>query len=147
MKAAPRVPNIQARGTSRLGFSTADEFCAADSIPKKAHSVRAMLEPIPFPSDNPCGFQASAKVLLLNQNHPIRDSRPTGRITPQTVIEPIFPVTLGPPKFATVVSQSSPMTPRVVAIGVAESPGKNSDRYPTAEMPIATLPIASDTKY
>ena len=45
-------------------------------------------------------------------------------MTPQTVTEPILPVTLGPPKFATVVSQSSPMTPMRVAIGVEDSQGK-----------------------
>jgi hypothetical protein len=95
------VPNRQASGTSRLGFSTASEFCAADSMPRKAQSVSEMLEPMPAPSDSPCGFQAAAKVSLLNQNQPMNDSAPTGMITPQTVIEPILPVTLGPPKFAT----------------------------------------------
>ena len=38
-------------------------------------------------------------------------------ITPQTVTEPILPVTPGPPKLATVVSQSSAITPMAVAIG------------------------------
>jgi hypothetical protein len=85
-------------------------------------------------------------VLPLNQNQPIKESRPTGRMTPQTVIEPIFPVTLGPPKFATVVSQSSPMTPIVVATGVEANHGKKPARYPTAEIAIATFPIASDRK-
>ncbi len=45
-------------------------------------------------------------------------------MTPHTVMEPILPVTLGPPKFATVVSQSSAITPMQVAIGVADSQGK-----------------------
>src|SRR5262249_10235207 len=125
MTAAPRVPNMQASGTSRLGFSTADEFCAADSIPRKAQSVSAMLEPIPSPRLSPCGFQASAKVLLLNQNQPANDRNPTGMITPQPATEPILPVTLGPPKLATVVSQRSPITPMVVATGVEASHGKN----------------------
>jgi hypothetical protein len=49
-------------------------------------------------------------------------------MTPQTVIEPILPVTLGPPKFATVVSHSSPITPMQVAIGVEDSQGKNPAR-------------------
>src|SRR3954469_5620424 len=147
MTAAPRVPNKQASGTSRLGFSTADEFCAADSMPRNAQRVSAMLEPMPAPRLRPCGFQASAKMCPLNQNQPRKESMPTGRSTPQTVIEPIFPVTLGPPKLATVVSQSSPITESVVAIGVADMPGKNPARYPTAEMPIATLPIASERKY
>src|SRR4051794_7884147 len=109
---------MQANGTSRFGFSTAAEFCAADSMPRNAHSVSEMLDPIPCSSVIPFGFQASAKVDELNQNQPIIESAPTGMITPQTVIEPIFPVTLGPPKFATVVSQSSAMRPIHVAIGV-----------------------------
>ena len=53
---------------------------------------------------------------------------------------------LGPPKFATVVSQSSAINPMQVAIGVDESQGKKPARYPTAEMPMATLPMASDRK-
>ena len=73
--------------------------------------------------------------------------KPTGRMTPQTVTEPIFPVTLGPPKFATVVSQRSPITPMVVATVVEESQGKKEARYPTAEIAMATLPIASEMKY
>ena len=67
-------------------------------------------------------------------------------MTPHTVIEPIFPVTLGPPKFATVVSQSSAMTPMQVEIGVEESKGKNDERYPKAEMAMATFPIAREMK-
>ena len=49
-------------------------------------------------------------------------------MTPQTVIAPIFPVRLGPPKFATVVSQSSAITLMQVAIGVADIPGKKPAR-------------------
>ena len=62
------------------------------------------------------------------------ESNPTGMMTPQTVTEPMRPVQLGPPKFATVVSQSSAITPMQVATGVDESQGKNAARYPTAEM-------------
>ncbi len=83
-----------------------------------------MLEPMPSPSDMPCGFHAAAKVSELNQNQPMNDSAPTGMMTPQTVIEPILPVTPGPPKFATVVSHSSAITLMQVAIGVADMPGK-----------------------
>src|SRR5688572_22422525 len=115
-------------------------------MPRKAHSVSAMLEPMPSPSDKPCGFQASEKVCASNQNQPMKDSEPTGRITPQTVIEPILPVMLGPPKFATVVNHSSAMTLTQVAMGVADIPGKNVARYPTAEMAMATLPMASERK-
>src|SRR3954453_18680309 len=110
-KAAPSVPNMHASGTSRLGFSTAEEFCAADSIPKKAHKVSEMLEPIPWPRLRPCGFHAAAKVSLLNQNQPMSEIAPTGMITPHTVTDPILPVTLGPPKLAKVVNHSSAMTP------------------------------------
>src|SRR5215510_10672847 len=147
MTAAPRVPNMQARGTSRLGFSTASEFCAADSIPRKAHSVSEMLEPIPWPRESPCGLQAALNTSLLNQIQPAKERIPTGRITPQTVIDPILPVTEGPPKLATVVSQSSAITPMQVAIGVDDNQGKKVARYPTAEIAMATLPIASDRKY
>src|SRR5262245_19519185 len=147
MTAAPRVPNMHASGTSRLGFSTAEEFCAADSIPRKAHRVSAMLEPMPSPRLRWWGFQAAEKVSPLNQIHPRKEMKPTGRITPQTVMEPIFPVTLGPPKFANVVIQSSPITPMVVATAVEESQGKKEARYPTAEIAIATLPMARERKY
>src|SRR5687767_14201493 len=99
MTAAPSVPNRQASGTSRLGFSTAAEFCAADSMPRNAHKVSEMLEPRPCPIVRPCGFQAAPKVSALNQNQPIMDRAPTGMMTPHTVIEPMRPVTLGPPKF------------------------------------------------
>ena len=77
-----------------------------------------MLEPIPSPSVIPCGFQASAKIEPLNQNQPMIESAPTGSRTPQTVTAPIFPVMLGPPKLATVVSQSSAITLTQVATGV-----------------------------
>ena len=128
MTAAPRVPNMQARGTSRFGFSTADEFCAADSMPRNAHRVSEMLDPMPPRRDRPWGFQASAKTAGLKKNHPMIESTPTGMITPQTVIAPMRPVTLGPPKLAAVVSQISTITPRQVAIGVAERNGMNEAR-------------------
>src|SRR5687767_4533253 len=128
MTAAPSVPNMQASGTSRLGFSTAAEFCAADSMPRNAHSVREMLDPMPAPMLRPCGFHAALNVSALNQNQPMMQRRPTGRMTPQTVTEPILPVTLGPPKFANVVSHSSAITPTQVAIGVDDSHGTNDAR-------------------
>src|SRR5262245_45525557 len=128
MTAAPRVPNMQANGTLRLGFSTASEFCAADSMPRKAQSVREMLDPIPCPRLSPCGFHAAENVAPLNQNQPMIESNPTGRMTPQTVTEPIRPVTDGPPKLATVVSHSSAITPMHVAIGAEDSQGKNTAR-------------------
>ena len=56
------------------------------------------------------------------------ESPPTGMMTPQTVIAPILPVMLGPPKFATVVSQSRAITPMQVAIGVDDSHGKNAGK-------------------
>src|SRR5512144_1947160 len=128
MAAAPSVPNMQASGTSRFGFSTASEFCAADSMPRKAHSVSAMLEPMPAPRVMPFGFHASMKTPPLNQNQPMIDRPATGMITPQTVTEPILPVSDGPPKFAAVVSQISAITLMQVAIGVADIAGKNPAR-------------------
>src|ERR1700740_1848017 len=121
--AAPSVPNMHARGTFFFGFSTAAEFCAAASIPRKAHKGSAPLEPKPFVILMPSGFQAAAKVWPLNQNQPMMERRPTGRITPHTVTEPIRPVRRGPPKLATVVNQISPITPMQVAIGVDDSQG------------------------
>src|SRR5262245_9845241 len=128
MTAAPRVPNMQASGTLRFGFSTASEFCAADSMPRNAHKVSEMLEPMPCSRVSLLGFQASAKVEELNHSQPMIESRPTGMMTPHTVIEPMRPVRLGPPKFATVVSQSSAITPMQVLIGVEESHGKKPAR-------------------
>src|SRR3954449_10112910 len=119
---------MHASGTSRFGFSTASEFCAADSMPRKAQRVSAMLEPMPCNQDMPLGFQAAAKVSGLNQNQPMRQSAPTGMSTPHTVTDPILPVTPAPPKLATVVSQSRPITPRVVATGVEDSQGMNAAR-------------------
>src|SRR3954451_22239520 len=116
-------------------------------MPRNAHRVSAILDPKPFPKLIPCGFHADANVWPLNQNHPIIESRPTGRITPQTVMDPICPVMRGPPKLATAVSQIRPITPRQVAIGVDDSQGKNVARYPTAEIAIATFPMAKEKKY
>src|SRR5262245_10643139 len=135
---------MQASGTLRFGFSTASEFWAADSMPRNAHSVSAMLEPTPWPKLRPCGFQAAANVDGWNQNQPISDSPATGMMTPHTVTEPIRPVIRAPPKLATVVSQIKAITEAHVATGVALSHGKKLDRYPIAEMPIATFPIASE---
>ena len=128
MTPAPSVPNRHAIGTSRFGFSTADAFCDADSRPRNAHNVSEMLEPMPCMMLRPCGFHASANVEPLNQNQPKTAMKPTGRMTPHTVTEPICPVIFGPPKFATVVSHSSAITPTQVAVGVAVSPGKNPAR-------------------
>src|SRR5262245_6249837 len=114
---------MHASGTSRFGFSTAAEFCAADSMQRNAHRVSGMLEPIPCMSVRPFGFHAVANVSGLNQNQPISESRPTGMMTPQTVTEPIRPVKRGPPKFAAVVSQTTPMTLMQVAAGVEVSEG------------------------
>jgi len=97
-------------------------------MPRKAHSVSAMLEPIPFSRLSPCGFQAAAKVAVLNQSQPMTERPATGMMTPHTVIEPMRPVTFGPPKLATVVSQISAITPMHVAIGVDESQGKKVAR-------------------
>ncbi len=52
---------MQASGTSRFGFSTAEAFCDADSMPRKAHSVSEMLEPMPSPRLMPFGFQAARR--------------------------------------------------------------------------------------
>src|SRR4051812_7091855 len=128
MTPAPNVPNRHASGTSRFGFSTAAEFWAADSIPRKAHKVSEMLEPMPWASVSPVGFHASANTAGLNQNQPNIEMRPTGIMTPHTVTEPIRPVRLGPPKFATVVSQRSAITPTQVLTGVEESQGKKDAR-------------------
>jgi hypothetical protein len=119
---------MQASGTSRFGFSTAFEFCAADSRPRNAHSVSEMLEPMPSARPIPFGFQASANVEPLNQIQPAKERNPTGRMTPHTVMEPMLPVSFGPPKLATVVSQSSAMTPAHVMTGVEVSTGANDDR-------------------
>src|SRR3954468_20710467 len=144
MTAAPAVPSMQASGTSRFGFSTAFEFCAADSRPRNAHNVSEMLEPMPSPRLIPVGFQAAANVEPLNQIQPAMEMNPTGRMTPQTVSAPILPVSFGPPKLATVVSHSRAMTPAQVMTGVDVSTGANDDRYPSAELATATLAIASE---
>src|SRR4051812_27083611 len=128
MTAAPSVPNMQASGTSRFGFSTAAEFCAADSMPRKAQSVSEIEDPMPSSRLIPFGFQAAEKISGLNQNQPMSESSPTGRITPQTVTEPSLPVSEGPPKLATVVIQMSAITPRQVAIGVDLSQGRKAAR-------------------
>src|SRR5262245_17228525 len=97
-------------------------------MPRKAHRVSEMLEPIPCSRVSLLGFQAAAKVEELNHSQPMIDSRPTGMITPQTVIEPMRPVRLGPPKLASVVSQRSAITPIQVMIGVEERIGKKPAR-------------------
>src|SRR4051812_34966279 len=97
-------------------------------MPRNAHSVSAMLDVMPSPMPSFFGFHASLNVAPLTQNQPMSDRPATGMITPQTVIAPILPVTLGPPKFATVVSQISAMTPIQVAIGVEATQGMKADR-------------------
>ena len=87
-----------------------------------------MLDPMPAPRLMPCGFHASENVEPLNQNQPMIERPATGMMTPHTVIAPILPVMLGPPKFATVVSQTTAMTLMQVAIGVADIGGKNAAR-------------------
>src|ERR1043165_8952604 len=109
---------MHASGTFFFGFSTAPEFCAADSSPRNAHSVSVTLEPIPPRRVSPFGFHAAVNVSAWNHAQPAVEMNPTGRITPHTVTAPIFPVTPAPPKFATVVSHSSTMTPTHVATGV-----------------------------
>src|SRR4029078_7978588 len=104
--AAPSVPNMQASGTSRFGFSTPLEFCAADSMPRNAQRVSEMLDVMHCQSVSPFVYHACEKVSELNQNQPMIEIPATGMITPQTVMAPIFPVMLGPPMFATVGSQS-----------------------------------------
>ena len=56
------------------------------------------------------------------------DSPATGMMTPHTVIEPMRPVRLGPPKLATVVSQMRAMTPTQSGDGAVPSQGKNGVR-------------------
>ncbi len=97
-------------------------------MPRKAHSVSEMLEPMPSTRLMPFGFHAAPKVAPLNQNQPAIDRKPTGRITPQTVTEPILPVRLGPPKLATVVSHSSAMTLMQLSTGVDAIHGKKAAR-------------------
>ena len=94
-------------------------------MPRKAHRVSEMLEPMPCSRVRLLGFQASENVARLNHSQPMTESSPTGMMTPQTVIAPMRPVRLGPPKFATVVSQSRAITPMQVIIGVEESAGKS----------------------
>src|SRR5687767_4711536 len=147
MTAAPAVPNRHAKGTSRFGFSTAAEFCAADSSPRNAQSVSAILDPIPSPQLMPFGFHAAANVAGSNHTQPITEISPTGRMMPQTVMAPIRPVSAGPPKLAIVVSQSRPIAARQVASGVDDNEGMNAERYPTPEIATATFAIAIDRKY
>ena len=109
---------MHASGTLRFGFSTAPEACAADSMPRNAHSVSVMLEPMP----------AAANVPASNQNQPKIESRPTGMMTPHTVTAPRRPVRPGPPKLAIEVSHSSTITPMQVATGVDDSHGRNGVR-------------------
>ena len=37
------------------------QFCAADSMPRNAHRVSEMLDPMPCEELKPCGFQDAAK--------------------------------------------------------------------------------------
>ena len=74
---------MQANGTSRLGFSTADEFCTADSMPRNAQSVSEMLEPMPSTRRSPFGFHAAAKVA------PRLDHEPRPEDDPYSVLQRI----------------------------------------------------------
>ncbi len=97
-------------------------------MPRNAHSVSVMLEPMPAARLIPLGFHAAANVPASNQNQPKIESRPTGMMTPHTVTAPRRPVRPGPPKLAIVVSHSSTITPMQVATGVDDSHGRNGVR-------------------
>src|SRR3954462_1051562 len=97
-------------------------------MPRNAQSVSEMLDPMPSPRLRPCGFQAAPNVLGLNQSQPSTEMNPTGMMTPQTVIAPMRPVMLGPPKLATVVSHNNAMTPMHVETGVEDNQGKKVAR-------------------
>ena len=121
---------MQASGTSRFGFSTAAEFCAADSMPRKAHRVSEMLEPMPSHQAEPlAGSRPPRTCRRLNQNQPMIEMKPDRQDhAPDRDRADACPVRLGPPKLATVVSHSSAITPMQVAIGVDDSQGKNAAR-------------------
>ena len=120
---------MQASGTSRFGFSTAAEFCAADSMPRNAHSVSEMLEPMPSrQADALAGSRPPRTSSPLNQNQPANEMKPDRQDDAPDRDRADLPVRLGPPKLATVVSHSSAMTPMQVATGVEVSHGKNAAR-------------------
>jgi len=87
-----------------------------------------MLELMPSKIRSPFGFHAAANVSPRNQNQPATEMNPTGRITPHTVTEPMRPVIFGPPKLATVVNHSKPITPAHVSAGDDVKIGKNAAR-------------------
>jgi hypothetical protein len=68
-------------------------------------------------------------------------------MTPHTVIAPIFPVMPGPPKFGGGGQPDQEDDADAGRDRRRRQPGKNAARYPTAEIAMATLPMASDTKY
>ncbi|MNT31642.1 hypothetical protein D3C72_1674870 [compost metagenome] len=109
-----------------MGFSTASVACAADSMPRNAQRVKGMALAIASETGRSFGFQAAVKIAGSNQNQPIRLRPATGMITPQTVIAPILPVMLGPPKLARMVSQIRPMVPMHSGIAPLPSQGMNA---------------------
>src|SRR5688572_1030289 len=118
------VATSTAMGTFFSGFSTASAFAQADSSPRNAHRVTEIELPTADQKPISCGFHAADQVVGLNQNQPISEIRTTGRITPHTVIEPILPVMLAPPKLANVVTHSSTMVQKQVCIGLRVAPNR-----------------------
>ena len=66
-----------------------------------------------------CTFQLAAYISPEKKNQPTVEITSTGIITPQTVIEPILPVMLGPPKFGRVVTQMTAMVATQDIIGLS----------------------------
>ncbi|MNE88169.1 hypothetical protein D3C80_1854470 [compost metagenome] len=72
------------------------------------------------------GFQAASSTLASNQNQPMMHRPATGMITPHTVIAPILPVMLGPPKLAMMVIQISPTVPTNSGMAPVLSQGRKA---------------------
>ena len=92
MTAAPSVPNMQASGTSRFGFSTAAEFCAAEFHAEEGPQGQRDARTHALRKAQSLRIPGRRERLGLNQNQPMSESRPTGMMTPQTVTEPMRPV-------------------------------------------------------
>lgn len=102
-------------------------------MPRNAHSVSEMFRSHALRQRQPLRFQAASNVLELNQNQPMIESRPTGMMTPHTVIDPIRSVMRGLPKLAAVVSHRRAISATQVMTGVEVNTGKKPARYPTAD--------------
>src|SRR5512139_2869837 len=117
------VPTIVARGIVRDGLSTSPAGTVADSMPRKAKSVRDAAAAIAANVDEYCGGTVGAKLLQSVHNNPIVPTATNGINLSTVVIVCILPAPCTPRKFTHVSSHTTPMASRPPKAGFVLNAG------------------------